>query len=212
MNNTAKQVFTLLTLTILVSITFTTYAKKKRMYKPTVILVQLKAEHRKITELEKNNRDNSAKMIREDAQQVRKRMIKDFTDNFSYCPVYYFIDTNLDKIKRYEFSGVLLDKEGNVVSNPAISNGDTTFYIAYYGMPEQDYIDDDKKGKKQSTNTTNIALVLTDHHYNQVEAFWRNNIFEPNISEYNYESAISTTVSYRRSAELLDNFFTKRSK
>ncbi|MCB0698242.1 MAG: hypothetical protein H6551_06345 [Chitinophagales bacterium] len=212
MRYSIKQLSFLLLTTLLTLSTVTAQAKKKKMYKPTAILVQLKAEQRKISELEKNNRTGSANMIKEDAAQVRSRMIKDFTDNFDYCPVYYFMDTDLDKIKRYDFDGVLLDKDGNIVTSASITSGDSTFYIAYYGMPAPAYKDDEDKGKRKSSNVTNEALVLTDNRYNQVETFWRNKIFEPTISEYNYESAISTTVTYKRSADMLNHFFTKRSK
>jgi hypothetical protein len=68
-------------------------------FRPKALLVQLRSEQSRIQYFEtQNDQQNKEQVTKEDAK-VRRVMINDFKDHFTFCPVYYFIDTNAKLIK-----------------------------------------------------------------------------------------------------------------
>lgn len=104
---------------------------KKR---PWVVLVQLRSENNRITALTKARRYKEVEEVKKDAKEVASKMRMDFHDNFDYCSVYFFMDTNADLIKKKKFDGILQNENGEVVPLPPILDTITENYlIVYYG-------------------------------------------------------------------------------
>ena len=82
-----------------------------------------------------------------DVEGVKTAMHADFTDNFTFCKVYYFNDTDADKIMNKQFDGVLMTADGNLATNINISNKDSNYLVLYYGYP---------------TSQSNKTKVVTD--------------------------------------------------
>ena len=117
---------------------------------PAAVLVMLNTETNRIAALEKANRKDKAAIAKQDGEGERKAMINDFTDHLDFCPVYYFMDTNLEAIKAGQLTGHLRSKEGTVLTEvPAILNGGE-YFIVFYGIPLKQYMKrevDEKDGK-----------------------------------------------------------------
>ncbi|MCC6186985.1 MAG: hypothetical protein IT256_07530 [Chitinophagaceae bacterium] len=67
-------------------------------------------------------------------QKATQKMILDFEDNFKYCPVYYFYDSNIVAIQNGEIQQYIMDKNGKSIDNPVVQDGDTTVLLLYYGV------------------------------------------------------------------------------
>ena len=101
------------------------------------IIIQINSEQNKLRYLQKAGNSKDAQNIADEAMEARKKMITDFNDNFSYCPVYYYIDTNADLVKNKQFKNVLLNPDGLPVKDPLISSSDSDYLIIRYGYPDE---------------------------------------------------------------------------
>ena len=104
-----------------------------KVQSPKALLVQLRSEHNRMAALIKQRRYKEIEGLKTDAMNVTARMISDFHDNFNYCPVYYYMDTNLDLIKNRVFQGVLLHEDLTPIEKVNIP--DTDYFIVFYGYP-----------------------------------------------------------------------------
>ena len=156
---------------------------------PATILVQLPTETNRIQTLEKNGYHAKAEIARQDGAKERKAMINDFKDHFTYCSVYYYMDTNSAAIMNKQFAGKLMDADGSVVQNPAIGAGND-YYIVYYGFP----LKQDKVMKPQNDSTGiseefGRGLIICNHNLQQLSYFYKlgyNDAFIKLLSERKY--------------------------
>lgn len=148
-------------LVILICTAFSTFAGAKK-----VLLVELHSEKNRLDAARKMNRADLVRKITADAEEVQQRTILDFTDFFTACPVYYFMDSNLDKIKSGQYQGVLMNRDGSTASVPAEVSGGN-FIIAYYTTP---YV---KEMINSGSYRRRFALVVYDNKYQQMDYFYR---------------------------------------
>jgi hypothetical protein len=97
---------------------------------PKAILVQL---HTGYTRLKRGGRQEFMDQLVKDMKIANERMVLDFEDNFSFCPVYYFVDSNLKYITNGEFFGYLMDAKGQLIDRRVIPDGDTNVFIVHFG-------------------------------------------------------------------------------
>lgn len=98
---------------------------------PKAVLVEIFTGYKRLD----RTQDNLTKPELESAlKKATQKMKMDFEDNFKYCPVYYFYDSNIVAIQNGEIVEHIMDKNGNKVENPVIQNGDTTVLLLYYGV------------------------------------------------------------------------------
>jgi hypothetical protein len=112
------------------------HAKRKsktRRPPPKFVLVELFSETSRMKALEKAGRYRDIEVLKKDMRAVQAATIKDFSDNFDFCPVYYFIDNDFQAIMDQQFEGVLLDSALQAVPNVSVT--DTNYLIVYYGRP-----------------------------------------------------------------------------
>jgi len=136
---------------------------------PRILLLQLSAEQNRIAALTKANNQKQLEEVKNDAQRVRKVMINDFQDHFDFCPVYYFIDTNVEAIKNKQFDGILLNADGSKATDVPLNRNSSDYLIAFYGFPvEKTKID-------TATNTASSlpgrGIVFLNSKYKQVGYF-----------------------------------------
>jgi hypothetical protein len=103
---------------------------------PRALLVQLKTEQNRIKAITAAGDMKAVEAVQNDAKGVSTAMINDFTDNFDYCPVYYFLDINMDQVKSRSFKGVLMNADGSTVDQPVISDTSKNYFVVFYGYPE----------------------------------------------------------------------------
>lgn len=101
---------------------------------PKAMLIELLTRQSQRQFLENNRRDLLPEFDR-DVATVMQHTVTDWTENFSFCPVYFFMDTVADKIRDGAFAGLLLDSNMKPVVHPVISDGERNIYVGYYGSP-----------------------------------------------------------------------------
>jgi len=102
-------------------------------------------------------------LLKSDAAAQQAVMIRDFKDHFTYCPVYYFYDTDQDKVKAKDFSVLMTDKLQPATSL-VISPADSDYFIVYYGYQQE--VQDNKNepvvgGESRSMNLLALADDFT---------------------------------------------------
>lgn len=98
---------------------------------PKMILVQIFTYQRRIEYYSKLRKTDKIRQIQVDAENMTKKIIMDFTDNFSFCPVYYYMDTNAHLVQEKKYDGVLLDNN----LQPVHVTPDKTTQIILFGYP-----------------------------------------------------------------------------
>lgn len=144
---------------------------------PRVILVQLSSEQNRTNALLKAKRYTDLERFKQEAEYVRNATIADFRDNFKFCQVYFYIDTNIQKVKDCQFEGVLLYSDLSPVTNLSLADSCELDAIVYYGYPQWQT----KKGKWDTTKSNfgeagkpyGRALVINDHQLRQIHyLYW----------------------------------------
>lgn len=111
---------------------FRNYVRSGHDHPPQYILVMLPTSSNAIKAFEKHNDPLDAHAIAHDRKLMIDKMVQDFNDNFKFCPFYFFIDTNVNKVINRDYEGVLLDGNLQPVSNVPDAS-DTTHFILRYG-------------------------------------------------------------------------------
>jgi hypothetical protein len=176
----------------------------KLKFPPKALLVQLSTESRKIANCLSVGDTNTANRIRKEAWQIRKVTANDFSSNFSFCPVYYFLDTNAEKIKNQYFDGVLLNSDGSLAHDIVLQPGDSNYFIIYYGHPNNQGYDGAWTGMSN-------GLIFLNYQYNQVDyfhVFRYASIFRRQSEDF-YESK-KYDMEYYPFAALYDNLLNKK--
>ena len=139
---------------------------------PAYVLIQLRSEKNRIEALAKAHWPERLEEVKKDAREVIRYMVADFKANFHYCPVYYYIDTNLAKVKKKQFEGILLDDSLNPVANIPIRKTDHNYVIVYYGYP---VMRDHHDGTANDSNYINVTgqpggrgLIINDDRMMQI--------------------------------------------
>ena len=145
---------------------------------PVAILVQLRVEQSRITALNEYHQTDKLKTLMADKEKVNAAMMNDFTDNFSFCPVYYYMDTNYEAVKNKKFDGILLDAAGKPVNNPVIHTGSSNYLVVCYGKPAtqstfDDIVDDSVAYMNDSGTPACDALVISDDQLRQVSFLYK---------------------------------------
>lgn len=98
---------------------------------PKAVLVELFTAYKRLD----RTQDSLSKPELVDAlRKFNQKMVMDFEDNFKYCPVYYFYDSNIVAIQNGQINEFLLDGKLKKVNQSVIDDGDTTIFILYYGI------------------------------------------------------------------------------
>lgn len=184
---------------------------------PKVILVQLNTYPTKVKVLHENRDANSVKLLKGQSDTIMQRMVADFNDNFTYCPHYFYIDTNADLIKKGELNGILLDKDLRPVTMAPIN--DTNYRIVLFGVnapPLEKYkthTENDLYDASYSLGSSKPGLVLLRYNFDYVKYpepyFTTHKIkqLKQPFDSYVFISKRFTNVLYRPYARSLSNAF-----
>ncbi len=181
---------------------------------PTAILIQLNSEHNRIEALTKARDYKSLDEVKHDAAEVIKHFKTDFHDNFNYCTVYYYMDTNVEFIKKKMFDGILMDAESLPVKNPVINSKNEDYLIAFYGNP----VSQSRTSKLQADTSlysydpqtpNGRGLVILNDKFLQLTYYYKLGIDElglggnKSIKKYSYHS-MHFEIEYYPFAHLLN--------
>lgn len=107
--------------------------QKKVIRQPELILVNLSTEQNRRTALMRAKDEKGLEKLNRDVPAIYLAIRNDFNDHFTFCPVYYFLDTNIAKVKAQKHDSVLLGADGNYV--PASVTEGKYYQIVSYGYP-----------------------------------------------------------------------------
>ena len=82
-------------------------AQTKRVERPQVILMMLNESLNQIEALKKRGRANDIPLLQEADREINQSIIADFTQYFSFCPVYYFYNRDYDYVKNRQWDKVI---------------------------------------------------------------------------------------------------------
>jgi len=201
------------------------FRDRLRLNPPKVLLVQIFTYQRMQQHFERTKDTRKLNALVADRDSIRDKMIADFSANFRFCPVYFFYDTDVPKIKNRQFDGVLFDKNLKPVNN-IIAQGDTSFFIAYFGNMLSDNEVSGEWYRKDGSELPNVPgnevynthkLVVLNHDYVQLPTYSKINMAESRGARkkkkpYSYESP-RLNIYYNASAATLqrklDAFFNR---
>jgi len=167
---------------------------RKTAFSPKVLLVQLRSEQSRIEHLLREKKTREANKVIKEASIVRKVIKNDFEENFSFCPVYYFMDTNVELIKKQIFDNVVFTADGIPMKETALYPGDTDYFIVYYGYPEEQMTLNTNPDEYNSYNNGTVmgkGLIFLNYKYQQVDFYYRfeyMDIFDHPDPRYSYKS------------------------
>jgi hypothetical protein len=102
---------------------------------PKFILVELPTESNRYRYFMQHNKEDKATKVKLANNAKMHCMVSDFSDNYTFCPVYFFNDTDQDKIIAHNFAAALRDKNLDLISALPALLTDTNYVIVYYGLP-----------------------------------------------------------------------------
>ena len=150
--------------------------KKEVPGKPDFILVQLRSETSRINGAIKTKRADLLEVIKKDGAAIASAMMNDFKDNFKFCPVYFYMDTNMYKVINKQFDGILMDADGHYVQHVPINKDSKDSRIVYYGKPVPQYffekvVTDSSDYNYRTSHPDYTGLVVCNNIMQQMDFF-----------------------------------------
>ncbi len=155
------------------------YAQKSADRKlPGAILVQLKSEKNKIIAMTKAHDYKNLALVKKDAIRIKNATINDFKDHITYCPVYFYMDTNADKVIAGNLDGVLFTADSSLVAPSAVGLQDKKYIIVFYGNPitqsHTKMVVPDSVAKQPQTEAPNgTGLVINNPKMEQISYLYK---------------------------------------
>lgn len=107
-------------------------------YHKGVMLVMLVTPNQKeIDRLKRDGRDAEAELIVSEIRLRNEKVVKEFSKNFSFAPVFYFMDTSIYKVISGNLNGIFVN--GNLNNDTAIKVNTDNFFIASFCEDISDY-------------------------------------------------------------------------
>lgn len=151
---------------------------KRRYYKtyetrPDMLLVQLPTYGRREAYLNKRKNPKQIAQLQQDKTEMVQRILMDFKDNFSFCPVYFFYDTHAAQVRQGKLDGILLNGDLQPVAAPR--GVDTNFQIAIFGTPVnlptdnlRDEEHDDFFASNYTYGSSRPRYTIYNRHYEKI--------------------------------------------
>ncbi len=128
-----------------------------RNYHKGVLLVMLITPNEKeIKRLTAANRMADVELLQNEIKIRNTKVIKEFGRNFSFAPVYFFMDTNVYKVIAGNLNGIFVN--ANLEPDPAITVNTDNYFIASFCEDVSEY-----------TKRKHFGLFVYDKQMNQME-------------------------------------------
>ncbi len=147
------------------------------------IIIQLSSEINRIRYFQNRGLTKDANIIISESKKQRELFTQDFTDNFTFCPVYYFIDTNINLVKNRKFEDCLFDATGNKFPPEKAAEVDSNYLILEFGYPDDN----------TSVTTSIKGLVVRNRKFQQIKYFMKAKspnsryVLKPRLYEISYK-------------------------
>jgi len=139
---------------------------------PVALLIQLNSQKNRTDYCLRKNKMELLAILQKDTREVMKRIVLDFSENFYYCPVYFFMDTNARDIMKGNFEGILLDSSLLPMKNIILQKGDTNFFVGTFSIMAPDFEWTDSLQESEYFSHHNDAVLSVprfyamDHNFN----------------------------------------------
>ncbi len=163
------------------------------------LLVELKSEKNKLDYFRAHKTSNDLKRLSDDITATNQATINDYTDHFTYCPVYFYMDTNRQKIRDKQFDDIIFKGNYTLVPANIIPHNENRFLVVKFG-----YADD---SLSVFQNTT--GLVMYNPQLEQVHFIKK--IKGKVLGKY-YFTSKKYNIEYRPFATQLNNSLLNRNK
>ena len=165
---------------------------------PGAILVQLPTYQRRIDYLQRPKDSTKLQQVKRDADSMQAKMVLDFSDNIDYCPVYFFYDSDIEKIKNKQLDGVLLDSNLVPVQQSSVNAIGKNYFIVLFGLVYEEITgkSEGSLSAGQSVASSKQRLQVYNSDYEKVKKplpSGTNNAWakpKRDISAYQYESPL----------------------
>ena len=145
------------------------------------LLVRLKTKSNTIKALKEIGDTVKANLVNENQNNLNKKIISAFKNNFTFSPVYFFFSDYSDTIRNHKFNDVSFLNE-DLVADPTIKPGSSRFLTAEFGnvLPDTasyfsgSYLAQSENGLKReesyygSTDTKLIAIIIMSDQFIQL--------------------------------------------
>lgn len=182
---------------------------------PSAVFVELFTYQAKIDRYMRTKQEANGEAMKKDAAKIIAKTVADFNANFSFCPVYYFYDTNAELLLNRQFEGVLLNKDLTPVNESPVAATDTTYLVVNYGpaaVSRKNY-NEATAGEKNNLDygVGNNAMInsykgnILDYTFNPLPSFvlYDKKFFLRVGSDYTYTSK-RFNISYKDLAAYLN--------
>ncbi len=158
------------------------------------LLVELKSEKNKLDYFNAHKNPTELKHLSDDIAAQNLATINDYTDHFNYCPVYFYMDTNRQKIKDKQFEGYLFKGGYTILPANTIPDNETRFMVVKYGHP------DDSLSIFQNT----MGLIMYNYKLEPLQFIKK---IRGKIPKQYYFTSKKYNIEYRPFATQLNNSF-----
>ncbi len=177
------------------------------------VLVQLRVERNREKALTEHNQTAKLQLLKDDTRKTNQAMINDYKDNFTLCPVYYYMDTNYHAVAAGKLDGLLLDATGAPAKNVVITKDSTNYIIVYWGRATmqsvfESRVRDTSAYSYNSGMPSGEGLVVNDNTMHQLSYFYKFDFDDgekgTTRKKYQYHSK-AFNIQYYPSAKHLQN-------
>ncbi|MFN4972965.1 MAG: hypothetical protein ACK5GX_08045 [Bacteroidota bacterium] len=127
-------------------------------YKQGVLLVMLSTPNEaELKSLESQQKWSEIALIKNEISSRNNKIYRAFSNEFKFCPVYFYYDSNAYKVMRHELNGIFLNPQ--LLPDASISIPDTqSYFIASFCEDNSNY-----------TGRNHFGLYVYDNQINQLE-------------------------------------------
>ncbi|MCO6493492.1 MAG: hypothetical protein J5I98_34040 [Phaeodactylibacter sp.] len=149
-----------------------------------MLLVRLPSGEQRIAALEAEGMAEQAQRASETLKAENERIAQAFSQEWDYCPVYFFFAEYSAAIRLGQFESYLLDASLKAV--PTESLAGTTFFIAEFGTLQS-----------SSGNAGLSALLLMDSAFRQLEGPFPSNVMTKTLGKEGMEQQAVTMLNLK---------------
>ncbi len=135
------------------------------------LLVRLKTNANTISKLKAAGKADLATQIERETFLDNKMIVRAYTQNFRFCPVYFFYSNVSDSVKHKQLDGIFLDT--NLVVNPGIVCKASFYLIAEQGTLYSSSLGllteaEAAKAQERGTGFKDFAIIVKNRYYIQL--------------------------------------------
>ena len=189
---------------------------------PKAILVEIFMRERLMNHYVSSKQTKKEAALKRDIEGVKNAIVADFSDNYTYGPVYFFYDTDADAVRAKKFEGVLMDKDLKPAKNIVLTPTDSNYFIVYFGTTagsgstssfgfSDNHGDNELRYSSGTIKREAYRLQLLDPNFNELPQYVVRDAYNMereyrHVPKYSYNSSLLKIYYWAFAAELSKKF------